>query len=78
MDNMSSQSENPLALPRVQGPKLEPFQGTTSADIQFLEFLGSAEDLDSKVWKARMNGHIYALKVVSRFLISIISLSSNT
>lgn len=54
-----------LPLPRVPGPKLEPFQGTATADIEFIAFIGSNEDMDSKVWKVRIDGKIWALKVVS-------------
>lgn len=58
-------TKNLLPLPRVCGPKLAPFRGTASADIEFIEFLGSDKDLDSKVWKVCINGKIYALKIVS-------------
>lgn len=54
-----------LPLPRVPGPKLEPFQGTATADIEFIAFIGSDEDMDSKVWKVRIDGKVYVLKVVS-------------
>lgn len=49
----------------MEGPKLEPFQGTASADIRFERFLGSNKDLDSKVWRVRIDGRNYALKIVS-------------
>lgn len=54
-----------LPLPRIPGPKLEPFRGTATADIEFIEFIGNDEDLDSKVWKVRIDGKVFALKVVS-------------
>lgn len=54
-----------LPLPRVPGPKLEPFQGTATADIEFIAFIGNDEDMDSKVWKVRIKGRVYVLKVVS-------------
>lgn len=54
-----------LPLPRCPGPKLEPFRGTASVDIEFIEFIGSGNDMDSKVWKVRVDGKIYALKIVS-------------
>ncbi|KAH8756245.1 kinetochore Sim4 complex subunit FTA2-domain-containing protein [Diaporthe sp. PMI_573] len=60
---METEPESPLPLPRVQGPKLEPFRGTASAEIQFLQFLGTAKDLDSRVWKVRIGSNIYALKI---------------
>lgn len=49
----------------MKGPKLEPFRGTTSADIKFGRFLGSGKDLDSKVFKVRIDDRTYALKIVS-------------
>lgn len=54
-----------LPLPRIPGPKLEPFRGTATADIEFIAFIGNDEDMDSKVWKVRINGEVYVLKVVS-------------
>lgn len=56
----------PLPLPRAHGPKLEPFRGTASADLEFLAFLGNEKDVDSKVWKVRIDKNIYALKIVGR------------
>lgn len=55
----------PLPLPRVSGPKLEPYGGTASADIDFIRYIGDVEDADSKVWKVSIDGHFYALKIVS-------------
>lgn len=56
-----------LPLPRFSGPKLEPFRGTATADIEFIAFIGHDEDMDSKVWKVRIDDKLYALKVVSTF-----------
>lgn len=52
-------------LPRIPGPKLEPFRGTATADIEFIAFIGNEQDMDSKVCKVRIDGKVYALKVVS-------------
>jgi hypothetical protein len=75
---METEPESPLPLPRVQGPKLEPFRGTASAEIQFLQFLGTAKDLDSRVWKVRIGSNIYALKIVSQSPSEIILSTSST
>lgn len=75
---MSSEPESPLPLPRVLGPKLEPFKGTATAEIEFLQFLGSPQDVDSRVWKVRIGDDIYALKIVSQYLPSIVLSSSST
>lgn len=75
---MATETEKPLPLPRIQGPKLEPFQGAASADLEFLEFLGSARDLDSKVWKVRIDNDIYVLKIVSYSLPKLLPSSSST
>lgn len=56
----------PLPFPRAHGPRLEPFRGAASADVEFLAFLGNDKDVDSKVWKVRIDKNIYALKIVSR------------
>lgn len=56
---------SPGPLPDMTGPTLEPFRGTASADIKFGGFLGSSKDLDSKVFKARIDDKTYALKIVS-------------
>ncbi|KAJ0118521.1 hypothetical protein J7T55_009304 [Diaporthe amygdali] len=61
LDNMSSTKR--LPLPRLRGPKLQPFRGTASADIEFIEFIGNDEDMDSKVWKVHIDGSVYALKI---------------
>ena len=74
--NMTPISKNTLSnkrqpLPRCPGPKLEPFRGTASADIEFMEFIGNKEDMDSKVWQVRIDGTVYALKIVSATLIQL-------
>lgn len=56
----------PLPLPRIRGPKLEPFRGTATADLEFIRYIGSEEDVDSKVWKVKVDGEYYALKIVSQ------------
>lgn len=59
-------SSPPSSLPALpHGPWLEPFRGTATADIEFIELLSSEEDFDSKVWKVRIDEQFYALKVVS-------------
>lgn len=55
----------PVPLPDMEGPKLEPFRGTASADIRFERFLSSSQDLDSKVFRVSIDGRTYALKIVS-------------
>lgn len=55
----------PLPLPRISGPKLDPFRGTATADIEFIRFVGGEDDVDSKVWKVSIDGKYYALKMVS-------------
>lgn len=54
-----------LPLPRITGPKLKPFRGTATVDIEFIAFIGNDQNMDSKVWKVRIDGKVYALKVVS-------------
>ncbi|KAH6619605.1 kinetochore Sim4 complex subunit FTA2-domain-containing protein [Chaetomium sp. MPI-SDFR-AT-0129] len=56
----------PLPLPRVFGPKLAPFTPTARADIEFIHFLGRENDVDSQVWKVKINGNgagFFALKM---------------
>lgn len=59
-------------IPNVKGPKLLPFPHDIQ-DIEFAQLLSSAEDSSpsdvphSKVFKVRLGGKDYALKVVSRF-----------
>ncbi|KAL2192230.1 kinetochore Sim4 complex subunit FTA2-domain-containing protein [Corynascus similis CBS 632.67] len=45
----------PVPLPRVPGPKLAPFTPNAHADIEFVEFLGRENDVDSLVWKVKIN-----------------------
>ncbi|KAK7728804.1 hypothetical protein SLS63_006412 [Diaporthe eres] len=63
MSNPDEMRIEELRLPRIPGPKLEPFRGTTTADIKFIEFIGNGEDMDSKFWKVRIDGKVFALKV---------------
>lgn len=55
----------PLPLPRIKGPKLEPFRGTANAELEFVRYIGSEDDVDSKVWKVKVDDKYYALKIVS-------------
>ena len=52
-------------LPLLGGPKLGPFRGTATADIEFIWEVGDEDNLDSKVWKVIIDGKYYALKIVS-------------
>jgi hypothetical protein len=52
-----------VPLPRVNGPKLAPFDFRGPQKIEFLEHLG--EGTHSHVLKVRILGQIYALKLVS-------------
>ncbi|KAK4147595.1 kinetochore Sim4 complex subunit FTA2-domain-containing protein [Dichotomopilus funicola] len=46
----------PVPLPCVPGPKLAPFTRTAYADdIEFIQFLGRENDVDSLVWKVKIN-----------------------
>ncbi|KAH6853285.1 kinetochore Sim4 complex subunit FTA2-domain-containing protein [Chaetomium sp. MPI-CAGE-AT-0009] len=46
----------PVPLPSgVPGPKLAPFTQNAHADIEFIEFLGRENDMDSLVWKVKIN-----------------------
>ncbi|KAK2599738.1 hypothetical protein N8I77_011468 [Diaporthe amygdali] len=58
----------PLPLPQIAGPQLAPFRGTATADIEFEHFLGSDNDLDSKVWRVCIDGKTYALKINWEYL----------
>lgn len=52
-------------LPVVPGPKLYPFDtGGDPLNLEFIEELGKG--LVSYVWKVRINGNEYALKIVSK------------
>ncbi|KAH6618043.1 hypothetical protein B0J18DRAFT_436316 [Chaetomium sp. MPI-SDFR-AT-0129] len=44
---LASLPNPPLPLPRVSGPKLAPFTPTARADIEFVQFLGRGNDVDS-------------------------------
>lgn len=64
---MTSIESGAEAVPRLPGPKLSPFTPTGYADIEFIKELGKpAEDMDSFVWKVRIDGmpSCYALKMV--------------
>lgn len=52
-------------LPEVPGPKLYPFDtGGEPLNLEFIEEIGKG--LVSFVWKVRINGSEYALKIVSK------------
>ncbi|KAK3297424.1 kinetochore Sim4 complex subunit FTA2-domain-containing protein [Chaetomium fimeti] len=57
----------PVPLPGVPGPKLAPFTPNARADIEFIEFLGEENNVDSQVWKVKINGAgqpgLFALKM---------------
>ncbi|KAG8165983.1 hypothetical protein KVR01_004535 [Diaporthe batatas] len=53
----------PFPLPRIKGPKLEPFRGTADVELEFIRYIGNEDDLDSKVWKVKVDDKYYALKV---------------
>lgn len=67
MRSQHSIPDPPQPLPQVPGPKLAPFTHNAHAEIKFIEELGSPDDLDSHVWKAEINGAVYALKMVSGY-----------
>lgn len=56
----------PLPLPRIKGPKLEPFCGTENVELEFVRYIGSEDDVDSKVWKVKVDDKYCALKIVSQ------------
>lgn len=56
-----------VPLPECEGPKLKPFDFHGSQKIDFLEFLG--EGLHSFVFKVNILGRVYALKLVSSFIV---------
>jgi predicted Ser/Thr protein kinase len=52
-----------VPLPQVDGPKLAPFKSKDGQqNIEFLEYLGWG--LHSHVFKVRIEGNYYALKLV--------------
>ncbi|KAL1864598.1 hypothetical protein Daus18300_007615 [Diaporthe australafricana] len=54
----------PSPLPTLShGPRLEPFRGTATADIEFCQLLSNEDDFDSQVWEVRIDGDTYALKI---------------
>ena len=53
-----------VPLPQCEGPKLKPFAFHGPQKIEFLEYLGAG--LHSHVFKVKILGSIYALKLVSR------------
>lgn len=55
-----------VPLPNIPGPKLKPFDFGGPQNIEFLEDIG--EGRDAMVFKVRILGHVYALKVVSTAL----------
>lgn len=48
----------PLPLPRIKGPKLEPFRGTANVELEFVRYIGSEEDVDSRVWKVKVGDNL--------------------
>lgn len=65
-------------LPDCEGPKLECFiDDITTCDFKIVKMLGTGAH--SKVWKAEINGKVYAIKTVSVpfNLLSSVSSSSN-
>lgn len=61
---LPSNHEDLVPLPRCDGPKLKPFPfGGPQQDIEFLEYMGAG--MHGVVYKVRIMGSIYALKLVS-------------
>ena len=55
----------PVPLPCVPGPKLAPFTQDAYANMDFIKFLGRENDVDSLVWKVKINNiGPFALKLV--------------
>lgn len=52
-----------MPLPQVDGPKLKAFKFSRARKIDFLEYAGAGTH--SQVFKVKIEGEIYALKVVS-------------
>lgn len=57
-----------VALPNIPGPKLRPFDFGGPQNIEFLGPKPLGEGLHAMVFKVRILGQIYALKVVSTAL----------
>lgn len=53
-----------VPLPRCHGPKLKPFDFQGPQKIEFLDYIG--EGLHAHVFKIKIMGKIYALKLVSK------------
>lgn len=51
-----------VALPQCEGPKLQPFDVRGPQKIEFLDYLG--EGLHAHVFKVKVLGRVYTLKVV--------------
>lgn len=66
--------EDLIPLPECPGPKLKPFDFQGPQNIEFLEIAG--EGLHAMVFKVRILGNIYALKVVSISFLTSISVKS--
>ena len=56
-----------VPLPNCDGPKLKPFNFHGPQKIEFLEYLGKG--LHAHVFKIKILGRIYALKLVGRTLL---------
>lgn len=55
-------THSPLALPFVDGPKIEPFDFKGEQNIEFVKRLGTG--CHSEVFQVKINGKNYALKLV--------------
>lgn len=55
-----------VPLPNIPGPKLKPFDFGGPQNIEFLDYLGEGRDV--MVFKVKILGQVYALKVVSTAL----------
>jgi hypothetical protein len=67
MANLNPPPYSNEALPRIPGPKLEPFRWADpqSRNITFISYLG--EGLHGHAYKVDIDGTKYALKIVSIF-----------
>lgn len=70
-------SDRHPSLPRVPGPKLEPFTPTAHVPIKFMDAIGRSNDRDSHVWKVEIGGKHYALKMVSLFSFRFVDRTSH-